>query len=211
MRTFHRLKQTLSVRIEALLDQVENQEALVVATIREVEQGAARVRAHKKACERRIHALGQKGDEHERQVALWRDRARRLGGDREKALECVRRMRAASQAKDDARAELERQEALLRSISEDEQTIDEKLDELRRRRTALSSREARAGAEVGVEGLADIDSVFDRWEARLEQREALSESRSAGADSFAAKLTREEEAVALDAELDRLLSEEQTS
>jgi phage shock protein A len=211
MRAFHRLKQTLSVRIEALLDQVENQEALVVATIREVEQGAARVRAHKKGCERRIHALGEKGDEYERQIALWRDRARRFKDDREKALECVRRMRAASQAKDDARAELERQEALLRHISEDEQAIDDKLTELRRRRAALSSREARAGAEAGVEGLADIDAVFDRWEARLEGREAISESRTVGADSFAAKLTREEETMALNAELDQLLNEEQSS
>jgi hypothetical protein len=120
-------------------------------------------------------------------------------------------MRAASQAKSDALAELERQEALRRSIGEDEVAIEEKLAELRRRRAALSSREARASAEVGVEDLADIDAVFDRWEARLEEREALSEARSATADSFAEKLSREEEASALNVELDRLLAEEQAS
>ena len=57
MRVFHRLKQTLSVSIESLLDQVENQEAVVIATIREVEQGGSRVRVHRKGCERRIDVL----------------------------------------------------------------------------------------------------------------------------------------------------------
>ena len=98
MRVFHRLKQTLSVSIESLLDQVENQEAVVLATIREVEQGASRVRIHRKQCERRIDALEQTIQRQSTDARQWRDRARRLRTERDKALECVRRARAVSRA-----------------------------------------------------------------------------------------------------------------
>jgi phage shock protein A len=209
MRVFHRLKQTLSVSIESLLDQVENQEAVVVATIREVEQGASRVRVHRKGCERRIQLLEQRLEEYGKEASLWRDRALRLKGDRDKAVECVRRMRAIEGEKTEAVAQLEKQKQLLETIREDERIIDDKLAELKRRRAQLSSRQARTDAQAGVETLGDIDGVFDRWEARIEEREVVTEVRSRATDGFARTLTQEEEAAALNADLDRLLAEEE--
>ena len=208
MRVFHRLKQTLSVSIESLLDQVENQEAVVIATIRDVEQGGSRVRVHRKGCERRIDVLERTIVQQEAEAELWRERALRLKSDRDKALECVRRMRAVEALRASAMEQLEKQKELLASISEDERVIEEKLAELRRRRAQLSSREARAGAQAGVETLGEIDGVFDRWEARLEEREIVVEARSAAKDGFARTLTEEEERAALSADLDRLLAEE---
>jgi phage shock protein A len=208
MRVFHRLKQTLSVTIESLLDQVENQEAVVVATIREVEQGGSRVRIHRKGCERRIDVLERTIEQQTAEAELWRERARRLESDRDKALECVRRLRAAGALRASASEQLEKQKELLATIREDERVIEEKLAELRRRRAQLSTREARAGAQAGVETLGDIDGVFDRWEARIEEREVVAEARSVDKDGFARNLTEEEERDAVSAELDRLLAEE---
>jgi phage shock protein A len=208
MRVFHRLKQTLSVSIESLLDQVENQEAVVIATIREVEQGGSRVRIHRKGCERRIDVLERTIVEQTAEAELWRERAVRLKDERDKALECVRRKRAIEAICASAALQLEKQKELLASISEDERVIEEKLCELRRRRAQLSSREARAGAQAGVETLGDIDGVFDRWEARIEEREIVLEARSPDKDGFARNLSEEEERAALSADLDRLLDEE---
>jgi phage shock protein A len=210
MRVLHRLKQTLSVSIESLLDQVENQEAVVLATIREVEQGATRVRMHRKQCERRIDALEETMKRQSTDARQWRDRARRLRDERDKALECVRRARAAEATAVSANEQLEKQKELLESIREDERVIEEKLDELRRRRSQLSSRQARSDAQSGVESLGDIDCVFDRWEARIEEREAVNEARAASQDRFARTLSDEEERAALSADLDRLLAEEPT-
>ncbi len=208
MRVFHRLKQTLSVSIESLLDQVENQEAVVIATIRDVEQGGSRVRVHRKGCERRIDVLERTIVQQEAEAELWRERALRLKSDRDKALECVRRMRAVEALRASAMEQLEKQKELLASISDDERVIEEKLAELRRRRAQLSSREARAGAQVGVETLGEIDGVFDRWEARIEERETVALARSPDKDGFARNLSEEEERAALSADLDRLLAEE---
>jgi phage shock protein A len=208
MRAFHRLKQTLSVSIESLLDQVENQEAVVLATIREVEQGASRVRVHRKQCERRIDTLEQTIQQQSTDARLWRERARRLKSERDKALECVRRARAIEALTVSANEQLEKQKELLETIRSDERVIEEKLDELRRRRSQLSSREARTGAQSGVESLGEIDGVFDRWEARIEEREVVNEARSVGKDAFARTLSEEEERAALSADLDSLLAEE---
>jgi phage shock protein A len=208
MRAFHRLKQTLSVSIESLLDQVENQDAVVLATIREVEQGASRVRIHRKQCERRIDTLEKTIQEQSAEARVWRDRARRLKDERDKALECVRRARKVEASTVSANEQLEKQKELLETIREDERVIEEKLDELRRRRSQLSSREARTDAHSGVQSLGDIDGVFDRWEARIEEREVVNEARTVGADRFARTLSDEEESAALSAELDRLLADE---
>jgi phage shock protein A len=208
MRVFHRLKQTLSVSIDSLLDQVENQEAVVLATIREVEQGASRVRVHRKQCERRIVTLEQTIQRQTTDARMWRDRARRLKDERDKALECVRRARAIEASTVTANEQIEKQKELLETIREDERVIEEKLDELRRRRSQLSSRQARSEAQSGVESLGDIDGVFDRWEARIEEREVVGEARAAGKDLFARTLSEEEEREALSADLDRLLAEE---
>jgi phage shock protein A len=208
MRVFHRLQQTLSIHVGSLLDQVENQEAVVLATIREVERGGARVRIHRKGCQRRIDELERAIEQHEADARLWRDRARRLKDDREKAIECVRRVRAAEALAATAREQVAKQKDLLESLLEDERVIEEKLGDLKRRRAQLSSRQARTDAQAGVADLGDIDGVFDRWEARIEEREVVAESRTPAKDSFARQLSEEEEAAALLADLDKLLGEE---
>lgn len=207
MRIFHRLQHTLSVRIDALLDQVENQEAVVAATIREVERGGSRVRIHRKACDRRIEELEGAIERQTADAGLWRERARRLKDDREKAIECVRRVRATEALQTAAKEQLERQQELLHQLREDERVIEEKLAELRRRRAQLSSREARTDARAGVADLGDIDGVFDRWEARIEEREVVGEESRPDKDGFARKLSADEEEAALAAELERLIGE----
>jgi hypothetical protein len=180
----------------------------VLATIREVERGATRVRIHRKACERRIEELEQSVQKQAADGRVWHDRARRLKHDRDRALECLRRFRAAEAIEADAREQLRKQQQLLESLHADERVIEEKLGELKRRRAQLCSREARTDAQSGLANLGDIDSVFDRWEARIEEREVATEARTAGKDGFARSLSEEEDQAALTADLERLLAEE---
>ena len=208
MRVFHRLQQTLTLNLEALLDQVENQEAVVLATICEVERGGTRVRVHRKACERRIEELEHSIKKRGADAQLWHDRARRFKHERDKALECLRRFRAAEAQGTDAKEQLQKQQQLLESLREDERVIEDKLAELQRRRAQLTSREARTDAQAGLADLGDIDAVFDRWEARIEDREVATEARASAKDGFARSLSEEEDRAALAADLERLFAEE---
>lgn len=211
MHVLKRFSQSVSVRFEALLDQIEDQEAVVAATLRQVQQGAARVRLHRKRCERQVTQLEQAGAELAAQAEIWRERARRSRDDRQKALECAKRYRAVLRASEDLRQRLEQERALLGRLLEDERAIAAQLGELERRRAALSSREARANARTGCGELGTVDGVFERWEARIEERETLAESTAAVGDSFASGFEREEEAEALERELASLLGEEVAS
>ena len=206
MRIFHRFTHTVSAGIESLLDQVENQEAVARATIHEVEAGAARVRAHRRRCERRIVELEARITSLNGDSALWKERAVRLRADREKALECVRRHLAAEQAQAAHRAELLQQRDLRGKIALDQQAIESKLSELRARCAALSSREARCAAE-SAHCNSDVERVFDRWEARLDGVEGGIEP-APGVDHFAQSLSREEDLAHAEAELARILAQE---
>jgi phage shock protein A len=206
MRIFHRFTHTVSASIESLLDQVENQEAVARASIQEIEHGAVRVRGHRKRCERRISELEARITALGTEAALWRERAARLRGDRDKALECVRRHLAVEQARAAHLTELEQQRGLRDKIALDQQAIEAKLSELRARCAALSSREARAAAQTGSHSATDVERVFDRWEARLDGVEGSIES-APSIDYFAQTLTREEDLARAEAELERILAE----
>ncbi|HMJ14270.1 MAG TPA: hypothetical protein VK524_22800 [Polyangiaceae bacterium] len=206
MRIFHRFTHTVSAGIESLLDQVENQEAVARASIQEIEQGAARVRGHRKRCERRIAELEAQSAALATESALWKQRAARFRADREKALECVRRHLAAEHSRSAHLTEIEQQRGLRDKIALDQQAIETKLSELRARCTALSSREVRASAQSGAHCASDVERVFERWEARLDGVEGGIES-APGIDYFAQTLTREEDLVRAEAELERILAE----
>lgn len=208
MRAFKRLVCTVSTSVESLLDQVENQRAVALATVRDVEAGAARVRVYRRSCERRLGELEQRATQLAEQSATWRERARRFQEEREKALECVRRMRGADAALAALRSEVDQQRALLESILVDERELERKLGELRRRVAQLSTREARAQAHTAAEGLADADGIFDRWEAKLSHHESVLEVGKEPRDAFARELADEDEAAALQAALEDVLKVE---
>ena len=200
MRVFHTVKHTITT----FLDQIENQEAVVGASIRELEQGVGRVRVHRKRCERRLDQLEQRMVALDVEIRTWHDRVLRSRDDRARALECVRRLRAAEQARAAQAAELEQQRTLRDKIRRDEDSVEAKLAEFRARSASLSSREVRAAANAGL-GTGDIEAVFDRWEARVEGAEP-SEDGPSGTDSFARAFSREEDDAATLAELERILA-----
>jgi chromosome segregation ATPase len=162
------------------------------------------VRVHLKRCERRIEQLEKRSEELDRESNAWRARAVRFEGDREKALECVRRLRAAQQARAGHAAELAQQRGLREKLTQDEQAIEARLVELRTRSAALSSREARSATQASAYSSMDIDAVFDRWEARLDGSSAY--ETAPPIDGFAHALSREEDEAATLAELERILA-----
>jgi len=213
MRIFKRVSQSVSFGFESLLDSLENQEAVARATIREVEAGAGRVRVRRQAIERELAGLGARGAELAREAELWKERATRLAADTETALECLRRRKLALAEQQALEGRAEAQRALLQQIRGDEHAIAAKLGELRQREAALVSREALAGAEAAAGGLAGVDGVFDRWEARV-QASGASAASSAGpapADAFERGLSEQEERAALLAELAALSAREVSS
>ncbi len=208
MRVFQRVSHSVSFGIESLLDSLENQEAVARATIRQMEQGAGRVRVRRKAAERDLAKLDDLAAKARRDAELWSERALRLKEERDKALECLRRRNAAEREAERLVAQGDQQRTLLARIREDERAIDAKLAEVKQREAALVSREVRARANANVGSLSDIDGVFDRWEARIGDDEARIEASRPLHDTFAKELDDDEESARLEAQLAALVSGE---
>jgi phage shock protein A len=208
MRVFQRVSHSVSFGIESLLDSLENQEAVARATIRQMEQGAGRVRVRRKAAERDLAKLEEQAAKLRRDVELWSERALRLKEDRDKAFECLRRRNSAEREAERLAGQIDQQRTLLAGIREDERAIDAKLAEVKQREAALVTREVRAKANANVGSLSDIDGVFDRWEARIGDDEAGIDASRPLHDAFAKQLDDDEEAARLEAQFAALVSGE---
>ncbi len=208
--TIRRFTKNLTLSLESFFDEIQNHEADVAATIREVERGSVRVRAQRFAAERRLRQIEQNQSALRRDCQSWQERALRLRADHEQALECVRRGRVAREAAASEERASAAQVQLVEQLCADERTVESKLSELKQRRASLVSREARAvavSASAG-EGAVELETVFDRWQARIEEREASGAGRHAAPDAFARALNAEEERAELERELAALLSSE---
>ena len=190
-------------RVETFLDDIHDYETGVVATLRDVERGSIRLRAQRLAAQRRLQATEQMRGAALQQERLWQGRALRAEAPREQALECVRRARLARQQ---ALAYTERQRAqhhLVEQLVADEQTVESKLSELRQRRASLLSREVRAAAIGALEGdgAGQLETIFDRWQARIEAGEAQSPHAAEICDPLTHELRTQEEQASLEQEL----------
>lgn len=204
MGIFQRLKQAMSTRLEPLVDDIENRESVALATVQEMEREVARVRLQRKRLDRRAGRLEQRACDLESAMNAWRERARRDTDDRAKAIEDVRRLVESERRHAATLEEMFRAKALRDKLREDERVLDGKLDELRQRCVALSTRESHVSIRLGLDGSESVDQAFDRWEARIEEREALAEAAAHAAGVYDSE---DEEAAELERRLEDILAE----
>jgi phage shock protein A len=200
---------SLVSRVDGMVSRIENHEALADSAIRDVRRAAARATVQL----RRVRADGARqrdrlGSLHEEERA-WEERAlRSASGDREKALECVRRgKRAARQARELARR-IEEHERVEKQLAADVARVEDRLGELEQQRNVLVTRQSRAQALGSVRDAesphADVSEVFGRWETRVAENEFEGGCLHAG-DALEAEFEEEEEDASLAADLDALL------
>jgi phage shock protein A len=207
MARFKRWTHGVVASIDSLIVQVENHEAQVTSTLRELEQGVARSKVQLMRVERDGTALKQALADEREAATRWRDRAAREEQEL-RALECLRRHKRSerrvlelsqSQA-EHARVELQ--------LKRDVQILEQRLLELRQQRNTMRTRQSRAEAFSVVQGSGDLESgeigaIFERWETRVAETEVQSGCLTAtlGMDSFDDEFLDAEEIASLKLEL----------
>ncbi|WOO40181.1 PspA/IM30 family protein [Rubellicoccus peritrichatus] len=208
-----RCRVSLGTSFETLVNRVENHEAVVAEAIREAQSAAAKARVKLTHVRRDTTNMRRRIDELANAKSDWERRAKQYGdGDRERALECLRRRNRAAQELTHLLGEATRHEQTERNLAKDISKLDEHIATLKRRKNALAARDFRAKALVAGEqaegsAMAGLDEIFDRWELKLAESECLTES---ARDSFEDSFIAEEENLGLEAELDDLLKAEST-
>ena len=206
---------SLLSRVDWMVTQVENHEALAESAIREVRQAGARAHVQlarvRQDGERLRESLSAQVEAEQR----WRERARRTAPDDEtRALECLRRARTTARRAAELERRVDEHDRVEQQLGHDVEAIQERLSKLEEQRNLLRTRQSRAEALCHVRTAdpgAETGALFDRWETRVLEREFESDCPpdvTRREDELEAEFDEVEEAEALREELSELLAVE---
>lgn len=207
MSFIKRVTATVSASFENVVGQIENHHALVQQAIKEMKQSGIKARNQLSRVRRDTERLKQKEEELTLSIARWQTRAKEVAGDdRTKALECLKRKKQAEENTKIVQQSLKAQIKLESSLTKDLATINNRLDELTRKKNLLLVKENSAKTlELGklsdVSLLQEVDEIFERWELRIGDYEGYQGEQ----DSFENEFVEIECDAELNKELDDLL------
>lgn len=209
MNFIRRWTTSLSSSFEWVVNQVENHDAVVTATIRDMQAAGNKAKLQLTRVQRDGEKMRKRVKELSELEVVWKERAvRSAGEEKERALECLRRRKNAERERTHLEEQIQAHAKLEKQLVIDLKLIEERIAELKRKKNAFNARQYRAEAlkasqfsELGLVG--EIDEIFDRWESKIGEYETLDFQHDALEEDF---LT-EEERNGLEAELSEILEE----
>jgi phage shock protein A len=207
MSLFKRITATLTTRVNHLVGELENLDAVVACGLAEMRQAYAKAKVRHDRMSSEGERLRRKLEGLQEDMAAWRERAVSCA-DEDRALECLRRGRAAATQATSLEQTLERHRELRSRLAREIETIRNHIQELEQKRHQMRSREATADAASSIQRMEegsclDMDEVFERWEMRVSEAELTTDALPTR-DPMEADFVAEEERASLAAELDDL-------
>ena len=170
-----RLFTSINASFDDFVTGVENHEAVAAGAIADVRKAAARLRAQKGQLDAQISRQRNQAKVLSAREDRWQKRAADCANDDpEQGLLCLRQRDAAATALEQLNAQISEQTQLAAELASSLTQVESRLGELQNRRTALTSRGARANvmAKVATPTLStDVDELFERWEVAILQEE----------------------------------------
>jgi phage shock protein A len=214
MSVIKRLTTTLFSRVDQMVSEIENHDAVIEAAIREARQNTARAKVRLA----RVHAdsrkLRDKQAELAQAEARWAERARNLADNApDKALECVRRRRECQTQIKRIESALAQHDELEKRLQRDVQGAESRITEMAQQRNLMRTRESATAALTSIVDAdenfnTEIADVFERWEIKITEGE-LSLGNIDNHDSLERECFADEERQSLQAELKQLLADKE--
>lgn len=221
MSIIKRISSTLSARIEQVVSEMENHDAIVQVTVNDMQKKIVDAKVVLRQVKQEANKLDEQIIQMQQETKSWQQRAISCAAkDREKALLCVRR----SQHCESNRTSLLHRQQQYHNMSEKLQVdIDnsaQKLATLKQQLLMLRARQStsealNAGSIVHCTNTLDIQSNIDRWESEITRSELHAQLASANAsglipngDDIADEFNESEQRIALETALDALLAQE---
>ncbi len=212
MKLLKKIAVNINSQIDAVAGRFENREALSNAYIREYERIVAKAKVRLAHVDSEVARLEENVRELSQKIQLWTERARRIhGSDEAKALECVARLTACRQRREQAQKNLEQAGHLRDRMARDVDHILQKLEAHKRRHQQLTGRQVCAEAvhamqyaETGLKG--DIDDLFTRWETDVVASELHAQLPASGEDPLDHEFDAAEQEQALRLVLEEIIA-----
>jgi phage shock protein A len=211
MGSFLRWTTGFGSRIDAMVSQIENHDALVNAAIRDAKEARARARVQLKRVRQDGQRMQRRCTELTESERRWKERAVRTAGDDEsRALECVRRMKRTAHERAELSSQTGEHTRIEAQLARDIRRIDDRIENLVQQRNLLRTRQSRAEALAAADQddgrrLVEVDEILERWEIKVSRVETDFDCDLDEGDELELTLGAEEEREALRSELDDLL------
>ena len=212
MNIMKRWTTSLTSSFDWMISQVENHDALVTGAIREMQVAGGKARVQLERVRRDGERMRRRVVELDENIVAWEERAVRSAADRTRAIECLRRKQQAEREKKLIESQVAEHGRVESQLAKDLKLIDERIQELKRKKNTLNARQYRAEAlkagqlsELGL--INEIDDIFDRWEMKLGQYETS----SVETDDFEEQFISDEDKAALESELDDLVRQAESA
>jgi hypothetical protein len=188
MKTLKRIKLALSANVEGFINEVENQQGIIEAAIKEVKSSLLQINIQINNTERKIISDKNKIKEVQESINVWTIRAKETYlTDKSQAMDCTRRV--VSKKKELAHFEFKITESkkIHNLLHTDKDLVVKKLQEIQSKQSLMISRESKNDALYSG-GLNNnnsdfIEDVFNRWDDKLVKSESYNSNASESVDT----------------------------
>ncbi len=177
MSLFKRITTTISARVDQLVGEIENHDAVVEAAIKDARQATAKAKVRLQRLTQERQKLESRIDGLRQREIEWTERAQRSAEpDEDKALACLRRRRECQRQIAELSAAVTKQREAEEKISADVRQAETRINEMNQKRSLMRTRESAAEALANFSRLDEVQSInvddtFDRWEIRITEAE----------------------------------------
>ena len=177
MSILKRLSTTLISRIDQVVTDIENHDAVIQASLNEMAGKIATAKvALNKACRERDR-LKAETETQRKNMHQWRERAIHCAqSDEPKALECLRRSHRCQDHAETLQKTLDEYERSIEKMAGDIHSSEQRLAEMKQKLTLMRARQATSQANsitiptnTPIENM--LDDTFSRWETRINHDE----------------------------------------
>lgn len=177
MNLFTRISATLTRKLDDAVAQIENHDAVVSVSLKDMRAAIAKARTRLNQLQRESQKFADKITYCENQAALWQARAKEVAAqDEEKALECVARRNHLQEKGKQLNTLMVKNKQVEAQIFDTVKQLESKLHAVTQQHQAMRSRQSTAEAmrilnAVTAESPTNLDTTFDRWEMQLTEAE----------------------------------------
>lgn len=213
MSIIKRLSTTLFSRIDQVVGEIENHDALIDAAITEQRKKIAAAKVQQAKVQRQQRRLEQQLDQLREEESRWASRAVQTAEkDESRALACMQRRKQLGEQMVRQQAAIDEYASTASRMGADIQRAEQEQHELSQKHALLRARQSSGEAlgvsdRIGMSHLDELEASFERWEVRIAQDEIINEVVEP-IDELEASYRSQEEEEALRDELQALMAGE---
>lgn len=213
MSLINRIYATVTARVDRVVSEIENHDAVIESAIRDNQQSLARAKVRFNRLQADGRRIRQRLDQLQKAEQQWSDRARNNAeGNEQIALQCLKKRRECRQQIATLESTLAEHDNAESRLASNMKTVEQRLRDINQQRNLMRSRESTAEAMRTFNAIkgycgVNIDDTFEKWETRVLEAE-LASGDVETTDELEERFIEEEEIEDLRLELDAIMKED---